>query len=285
MAYTTPDEVKLENGKTLAQCMPGNLGGVVVRPATATGRIVGAPADPLVFNVMNSDGSGTAKAVPLSILKHPDYLRIKDEIFLEVPGSDIESVRERAARVIERMAALVDIAPSPTVSPQCEEEKNADDVSTPAKQDVEESNALSVDRGYSPMAALGLSKKKSRPVFSEDKNVLQQEIGPPTHLAYFEKEGVGTVPAFFHAVVANVEAGDDVDEKTGFLVLIYDLRYPQNAARWFPPSFDPYGRPWAVKIQGDSHVYLVTTTGFQYVYDGREHCILAVERAVMSSEV
>jgi len=29
-------------------------------------------------------------------------------------------------------------------------------------------------------------------------------------------------------------------------------------------------------------LYLVQTTGFQYVYDGKEFCILAVEKAVMA---
>ena len=66
------------------------------------------------------------------------------------------------------------------------------------------------------------------------------------------------------------------------MVLIYDLRFEQNAARWFPPANDPYQRPWAIQINEDSKLYLVHTTGFQYVYDSREYCILLVERAVMS---
>jgi hypothetical protein len=61
---------------------------------------------------------------------------------------------------------------------------------------------------------------------------------------------------------------------------VYDLRFEQAAARWFPPADDPYKRPWAVQINNDRRLYLVHTTGFQYVYDDREFCILMVEKAV-----
>jgi hypothetical protein len=108
-------------------------------------------------------------------------------------------------------------------------------------------------------------------------------VGPPQKLVYFEKEGIGTVPAFFHdVIVATSPTDDDSLEESGFMVLIYDLRFEQNAARWFPPANDPYQRPWAIQINEDSKLYLVHTTGFQYVYDSREYCILLVERAVMS---
>jgi hypothetical protein len=103
---------------------------------------------------------------------------------------------------------------------------------------------------------------------------------------YFEKEGIGTVPAFFHDVIIALTPLDEYGlEESGFMVLIYDLRFEQNAARWFPPANDPYQRPWAAQINDDKRLYLVHTTGFQYVYDNREYCVLMVERAVTSTEM
>ena len=111
-----------------------------------------------------------------------------------------------------------------------------------------------------------------------------QRVGPPQKLVYFEKEGIGTVPAFFHDVLVSLTATDEYGlEESGFIVLIYDLRFEQNAARWFPPANDPYQRPWAAQINDDARLYLVHTTGFQYVYDNREYCVLMVERAVTST--
>lgn len=141
-----------------------------------------------------------------------------------------------------------------------------------------------IDRGYSPMAAFGLKKRSPAPNnLSGSPAPGNVRCGPPQKLVYFEKEGIGTVPAFFHDVlVSTTPTDDDSLEESGFMVLIYDLRFEQNAARWFPPANDPYQRPWAIQINEDSKLYLVHTTGFQYVYDSREYCILLVERAVMS---
>ena len=137
----------------------------------------------------------------------------------------------------------------------------------------------SVDRTYSPMAAFGL-KKQSAKSEAAAAPVPVGPAGPPQKLVYFEKEGIGTVPAFFHEVIINVNReSTDSPEEAGFLVLVYDLRYEQNVARWFPPADDPYNRPWAVQVNNDARLYLVYTTGFQYVYDNREHCVLRVERA------
>jgi hypothetical protein len=138
-----------------------------------------------------------------------------------------------------------------------------------------------IDRNYSPMAAFGLKKQKLQP--TAPTTVVAHRSGPPQKLVYFEKEGIGTVPAFFHDVIVAVSRTDtDSMEESGFIVLVYDLRFEQNAARWFPPSNDPYQRPWAAQINDDSRLYLVHTTGFQYVYDSREYCVLRVERAIQS---
>jgi hypothetical protein len=142
-----------------------------------------------------------------------------------------------------------------------------------------------IDRNYSPMAAFGLKKKTTAPMQSSAASPAHSHrCGPPQKLVYFEKEGIGTVPAFFHDVIVSLTATDEYGlEESGFLVLIYDLRFEQNAARWFPPANDPYKRPWAAQISDDQRLYLVHTTGFQYVYDNREYCVLLVERALRAN--
>ena len=132
------------------------------------------------------------------------------------------------------------------------------------------------------MAAFGLKKQSGNPVPTAAATT--HKAGPPQKLLYFEKEGIGAVPAFFHDVIVSVaQVSPDSAEENGFIVLIYDLRFEQNAARWFPPSNDPYQRPWAVQISDDRRLYLVHTTGFQYVYDNREYCVLLVERALRAN--
>jgi hypothetical protein len=138
-----------------------------------------------------------------------------------------------------------------------------------------------IDRTYSPMAAFGLKNAKPRaPAVSAAAPKIRRETVPPSKLLYFEKEGIGTVPAFFHDIVVDIEADEEELIETGFIVLIYDLQYDQAAARWFPPAHDPYNRPWALQIKDDKRLYLVQPSGFQYVYDNREFCVLSVIKAV-----
>lgn len=140
-----------------------------------------------------------------------------------------------------------------------------------------------IDRNYSPLAAFGLKKPAVSQTVAASP-VSGAKASAPQKLVYFEKEGLGTVPAFYHDVIINVTRDDpETPEYSGFIVLVYDLRFEQNAARWFPPSNDPYQRPWAAMIKGDQRLYLVNTTGFQYVYDNREYCILQVDRALISA--
>lgn len=281
--YKKPSEVFLKNGRSLADCMPGGLEGAVAGS--------GEPGGTQTFNIVNSDGHVIA-SLSADDLSGQEYANILAEAKTAIPGSDINAVRERAAYVFESMAQL---KASGSLSKTYAHEQ-ADAVATTIatdteqeiidelQQEIKQNVSPRVDREYSPMAALGLKNKVSSPAYKTAGAVVSSpEVGPPQKLVYFEKEGIGTVPAFFHAVVSALEPIDDAGaEKSGFLVLIYDLRYAQNTARWFPPAYDPYGRPWAVKINDDPYVYLVKTTGFQYVYDDREHCVLAVERAVFS---
>jgi hypothetical protein len=209
-----------------------------------------------------------------------------------VQGNDIESIRERAAVAFEELAKIsssVQRVPTKAVTPrpaavETTEEELMDELQQEASQPLIVAPPVDqVDRSYSPMAAFGLKKSGIKPAPAAVAMSAGQRVGAPQQLLYFEKEGLGTVPAFYHEVIINVIREDvDIPEYSGFIVLIYDLRFEQNAARWFPPANDPYQRPWAVQIKNDQRLYLVYTTGFQYIYDNREHCVLRVERAVIA---
>ena len=279
-----PSEVFLKNGRSLADCMPGKLEGAVVG---------GKPDTSLKpFNVVNADGALIAQLSP-DDLCGDIYDFVMEQAKELIPGSDIESVRERAAYVFEQVAKLKTEQTQRPTSPPPIQQQDYDEAYELAAEIIKDVAVVKeakqstphVDRDYSPMAAFGFKSKSNMTAAKFSNSIaVSPDIGPPQKLVYFEKEGIGTVPAFFHEVVSALEPIDeDGLEKSGFLVLIYDLRYSQNTARWFPPAYDPYGRPWAVKINDDAYVYLVKTTGFQYVYDNREHCILSVERAVFSA--
>jgi len=207
----------------------------------------------------------------------------------KIPGSDIDSIRERTAMAFEELAKIansgvqktaaprVSPPPVPAVSPKPLDASQE----LPVVPETDYAPIETIDRSYSPMAAFGL-KRSSNGHSRVPAPQRQAAAGPPNKLVYFEKEGIGTVPAFFHDVVVDVSLNDEDLTESGFIVLIYDLRFEQAAARWFPPSSDPYKRPWAVQINNDRRLYLVHTTGFQYVYDDREFCVLMVEKAVDS---
>jgi len=308
--YKDPSEIQMENGRTMADYIrrgPAGLRGVVVGKATAGGTPVNYdPHDmsKVRINIVDPNGKNTSD-VALSEFTS-DRLNVAmakaNEIIV---GDDIDSIRERAAMVFEEMAKMAKSGVQRVPA------KKTNALVSPAQPPVEEDfdeieivNELEeeirgvtpppvppgpplekIDRNYSPMAAFGLKKKPP----TQTQNAAgaighAQRVGPPQKLVYFEKEGIGTVPAFFHDVIVSLTATDEYGlEESGFIVLIYDLRFDQNAARWFPPANDPYQRPWAAQISDDKRLYLVHTTGFQYVYDSREYCVLTVERAVTST--
>lgn len=303
-AYQNPAEVKLENGRTMADVIQrGRFGlkGVVVGKATAGGTPVGYdPHDmsKVRINIIDQDGKNIESLGFDTMTKD----RVNAAIAIaeqQLPGDDIDTIRERAAMVFEELAKMPKsnvqrTPPKKDVSVKqaaVEYESEVDAMMDELQEEIEQpissagSPVEKIDRGYSPMAAFGLKKKSAAPPQLAGTGAHHAiKVGPPQKLVYFEKEGIGTVPAFFHDVIVSTSPADeDAIEESGFMVLIYDLRFDQNAARWFPPANDPYQRPWAVQISEDSKLYLVHTTGFQYVYDSREYCVLLVERAVMST--
>lgn len=287
-AYKDPKEIKMQSGRSMADYMrggPGGLKGVVVSPATPGGTPVNFnPHDmsKTKINVVDANGS-TVREFTMDQVTQDRVRRAIETANNAIPGEDIESLRERAAMVFEEMAKSANPSVQRVSLKKAEPKIDTEEtLIQEIEEEIKQPPIEKVDRNYSPMAAFGM-KKKPHPTTAVAVSQNLGKIGAPQKLTYFEKEGIGTVPAFFHDVIIAVFPDDNGVEESGFMVLVYDLRFEQNAARWFPPSNDPYGRPWAVKINDDDRLYLVYTTGFQYVYDDREYCVLSVERAVVAS--
>ena len=274
--YKDPSKEILESGRSVADVIRGKgLKGVIVSPSRGDGRSVNYdPHDKnnIDINVVSPNGA-TLQSLHLADFTKDAMRAAVEAAKSKIPGGDIESIRERAAMAFEELAAfsgsgvVKKSAAQPTKPPPVP--------AAPAPAEI--------DRAYSPMAAFGLKKAAAPKAINIPEPAKRQiNSGPPTKLLYFEKEGIGTVPAFFHEIIAEVASEDDGGG--GFIVLVYDLGFDQAAARWFPPADDPYKRPWAVQVQNEPWLYLVHTTGFQYVYDNREFCLLRVEKAVNAGE-
>lgn len=301
--YQDPSQIKMQDGRSMADFMrrgPRGIQGVVVAKATAGGTPINFnPHDMsrVTINVVDADGQ-SVRDLAVGTIAKDRINEVVEAVRNRVPGDDIDSIRERAAMVFEELAKMENtqvvaekssrvVKKQAPLPPPAEEEEIdemldelAEEVRQPVAPPIEK-----IDRTYSPLAAFGLKKQKQSAVQTSAGGAIKTagQVGPPQRLVYFEKEGIGTVPAFFHDIIVSVAPTDDCEfEESGFLVLVYDLRFEQNAARWFPPSNDPYQRPWAAQINGDSKLYLVHTTGFQYVYDSREYCVLHVEKAVIA---
>lgn len=314
--YRDPTKEKLSNGRSVADIvgLRGNKGmpGVIVAPAGVDGRSTSFnPHDRNQIRISIEPDSPNGQSLTLTQFTKSAVTQAMAAAENKVPGNDIDSIRERTAVAFEELAKIansgvqkapakptVTIKPAQKVMPveaaavawsPAQEQAEQQTLSALADEIAQASASPAmppspplekIDRGYSPMAAFGLKKQAGHtqrvPVVAKG-----AAAAPPNKLVYFEKEGIGTVPAFFHDVVIDVDRdADDEFNETGFIVLIYDLRFEQAAARWFPPADDPYKRPWAVQVSNDRRLYLVHTTGFQYVYDDREFCVLMVEKAV-----
>ena len=300
--YRDPASERMENGRTMLDVMRGSKGlkGVIVAPATPGGIPINFnPHDrtKIKINVVDPNGANVG-GLTLDQMTAPAVEQALATAQAAIVGNDINSIRERAAMVFEELSKMEKAGVQRV--PVVRAKKSAPAYFTPIPlEEPDEEQMLAnmaaeldpppamppiekIDRNYSPMAAFGLKKQSNNPVPTAAATA--HKAGPPQKLLYFEKEGIGTVPAFFHDVIVSVaQVSPDSIEEAGFIVLIYDLRFEQNAARWFPPSNDPYQRPWAVQINDDRRLYLVHTTGFQYVYDNREYCVLLVERALRAN--
>ena len=303
--YRDPASERLSNGRAMSDLMrrgPHGLRGVVVSKATPGGAPSGYdPHDRSAMKIHVEPDSANA------VLTLDKFTQTRvDAALAEAgrisPGADIDAIRERAAVAFETLARMANSgvqrvptkqakAAPPPVEP--DEESLMEDLVSAGEslQQMDDTPpprmappVEKIDRSYSPMAAFGL-KKHAMPATSTPVVARSAAAGPPQKLVYFEKEGIGTVPAFFHEVLVQVARPEpDSPEESGFITLVYDVRFEQSAARWFPPSDDPYQRPWAVQINDDNRLYLVHTTGFQYIYDSREFCILRVEKALRAPE-
>jgi len=276
--YKDPAKETLGSGRSMADAMRGSgmrgLKGVVVSPAGVDGRPINFnPHDKRSISINVEPDSGNSQSFTLADFTKEAVSAAVAHAKTKITGNDIEAIRERSAMVFEELSAMANsgvarkVAVTQNVSP-----------GEPAAATAE-SAPPDCDRQYSPMAAFGI-KRGAVTVSKSSPAQMSAAVGPPKKLIYFEKEGIGTVPAFFHDVVVDVNFDADTQLESGFIVLVYDLRFEQATARWFPPSADPYKRPWALQINNERRLYLVHTTGFQYVYDNREFCVLLVEKAV-----
>lgn len=277
--YKDPSKEMLGDGRAVADVMrgrgPKGVRGVIVAPAGVDGKSINFdPHDKnnLNINVVNPNGS-TIHSLHLADFTKDAIRTAVDAAKTKIPGADIESIRERAAMAFEELATLSGsgVVKRGAAQPQ---QQLTPPPAPAAPVSVPIPGPADIDRNYSPMAAFGL-KRATTQRSSAPASAAGGHSGPPSKLVYFEKEGIGTVPAFFHDVIIEL-----YDDETGFIVLIYDLGFEQAAARWFPPADDPYKRPWAVQIQNETRLYLVHTTGFQFTYNNREFCVLQVEKSV-----
>lgn len=295
--YKDPAKETLANGRSIADIVGvrGGKGmpGVIVSSAGIDGKPLSFdPHDrsQVVINIEPDSPNGSSLA--LTQFTKSAVEQAMAAAAKQIPGNDINAIRERAAMAFEELAKIANsgVQRSPQSPPPAAEPRAVAAINPPPVPAVPApagavAGTDAIDRSYSPMAAFGLKKSsttQSRPSPGAAANVAARISAPPTKLVYFEKEGIGTVPAFFHDLVVEVDRDEDGFTETGFIVLIYDLNFEQAAARWFPPANDPYKRPWAMQINNDRRLYLVHTTGFQYVYADREFCVLMVEKAVDS---
>jgi hypothetical protein len=295
--YKDPKKETLSSGRSVADVVglrgPKGMVGVIVSAAGVDGRPSNFnPHDQKQVLINIEPDSPNGQSLSLSQFTKSAVSQAMEAAASRIPGNDIDSVRERTAVAFEELAKIansgvqkaaapvVRAAPAVVVPPPVPRLPPADESDVP---ETDYAPPETIDRTYSPMAAFGLKKQSGLAAPRPTAVSKKAAVGPPNKLIYFEKEGIGTVPAFFHDVVVDVSRDEDDElNESGFFVLIYDLRFEQAAARWFPPANDPYKRPWAVQINNDRRLYLVHTTGFQYVYDDREFCVLLVEKAVDS---
>lgn len=301
VGYKDPAQERLSNGMAVSDLMRNSsagLEGVIIPPSTSGGVPVnfdpsGYTRMPIHIDPDNPDGP----VLTLAAMGDVDMTAVIEAATTKYPGGDINSVRNRA------MYTMMEIAkntkektantPSPASSPG---EIVRDSAVPPHEQEITiRSGAESrqkpgmpvekINRNYSPMAAFGLREQRPEPAPVGRPTMESSQpdtVSAPQTLVYFEKEGIGTVPAFFHDVLVLLDPGEDENlAQTGFMVLVYNLGFIQSAARWFPPADDPYQRPWAVQISGDERLHLVDTTGFQYTYAGIEYCILRISQSIV----
>lgn len=285
--YKDPSKEMLGNGRSMADMMrrgPSGIHGAIIAKANNGGTPVNFnPHDRsgVTVTIVDPDGRGSQNLRLSDITKEAmEAARAVADSQIENNG-EIEAIRERTALIFEELAkqsrAVVKKSDVAQQAPPQMFQQPQNVSAAPAPEPALVSPPR-IDAEYSPMAAFGLKKQTRTVTGGSARPSIDETAPPPQKLVYFEKEGIGTIHGFFHDVIVRVYDETD-DEQKGFIVLIYDLRFPQNAARWFPPANDPYGRPWALKMADDDRLYLVHTTGFQYVYDAREYCVLVVSQA------
>lgn len=284
--YKDPAKETLENGRSVADVMRSSglrgLKGVIVSPAGVDGRPVDFdPHDKRNIQINIEPDTANSHSLTMADFTKDAISAAVASAKQKITGNDINAIRERSAMVFEELAAM---ANSGVTSKTAGNTARTTPPPVPAKTVFVPPAPAAPPVGAipSPLTAFNAKKPAAIPAVSAAQASRPDLL--PTKRVYFEKEGIGTLPALFHDVVVDVEYDLNGSVAFGFIVLIYDLRFEQADARWFPPADDPYKRPWAVQISDDQRIYLVHTTGFQYAYDNREFCVLLVEKAVEIAE-
>lgn len=90
--------------------------------------------------------------------------------------------------------------------------------------------------------------------------------GPPRIGVILEVQHFGALEFRYH----------DVLIQDGFIVLVYD-RLHTSSVKYFPPTIHDENARMAMNVTGTPDVYIVHTTGIQYVHEDYEYCVLTAE--------
>lgn len=143
-------------------------------------------------------------------------------------------------------------------------------------------------RPISPLASFGAQTQQPQPAqlsrivdTSANRAPVELATPAPTKRAVIEIVGMGSFEVSYHdAIVAGESLDDHGISRPTVLILVYDTNYKQGM-KYFPPSHvmqDGKAVPLqlAVVIRPNPVVYLVETTGYQYLVGSCEHCVLNV---------
>lgn len=183
--------------------------------------------------------------------------------------TDIPTMRLRSAAVMHKLASVTGTQLGEQITPDRQFQPI---IPQPIEQPPMPQQQVQ-QRRVSPLSFFGQPHTPHTPPtpqpqvqFRESLQPVQTSQPPAVHVT-FEMEHFGMLPMAYHDVI--------VEE--GFVVLVFDTRH-KGSTKYFPPPAKSDAPRMAMSIDGTDEVYLVQTTGIQYVHDNKEFCILLVER-------
>jgi hypothetical protein len=281
--YRSPREVVMSSGRNAAELMrPGVMGlqGVVVPHATLGGVPAGMRPHDIGDMQINVDPHIPGQNAIINLADiNPRAMRQASQLAGQVTPepTDAATLRLRASATMHGIVAGAqrnggssrnDVPPQQAGPAGYMRAPNLARVATP--QQRRSSPLQSFLDGSNASHERATYGREMRAIDIDTPSVVSQPpagTAEPALEVIFQLQGFGEHRAYFHDVVV----------EPGFMVLIYRTGY--RGSKWFPPvSPEPGKRPIAINIAGTTEVYLVHTTGVQYVYGETEHCVLMVER-------